>query len=858
MAAQEHGEARVQAEETLRQFQEGAPPAFVQAMCAQLVGEDKPLETRQLAGLMLKNTLTAKDKSRRLEAQQRWSTLDAAAREGVKHALVGVLGSAQRQAVSAAAQVISKIAAIEFPHKMWPGLIQGLLRNMGEAQAGLPPEKGAVLKHGTLETLGYICEELADLEGLEQAEVNYVLTAIMQGMRKEEPVAQVRIAATVALSNALEFAAQNFDTAEERDYIVQGVCDCAIAAEDKLREEAFLVLVTIVDTYYRHLGSYLGKIYEISAKAIEGDAQDVMLAAIELWSTFAQEEIAIEEEVNEDGAGSRQLVQHNFVKQALAPMISLLLSKLTKQDEGDEEDDEWNEAKAAARCLGLVAECAGDAVVQLVLPYVQNGLNQPDWRAKEAATMAFSSILEGPSPKTLQPLVREAMPLMLQAMKHQHMMVKDTTAWTIGRICEVLHGMEPPVLNLAAVEALLRDLLPCVNDTPSVAEKVCWAIHQLAAGFSDASPLTPFFLHMANALLTTAERQVPRQSRLRTTAYEALNELITVCADDCLPLVQQLLPAIMQKLGATFTMQVSSADQREEQGELQGLLSGVLNIIMQKLSARVETAHVVKQNADQLMELFLRVFACRSATVHEEAMLAIGQLADATEEDFSKHMKAFYPYLETGLKNFDEYQVCAVTVGVVGDLCRALNKAIMPYCDGIVMQLLKDLESNDLHRSVKPPILSCFGDIALALEGDFEKYLPYVMNFLKSAAALAMSEDEDLYDFVVALRQGIFEAYSGILQGFKQSGKATKLQECAEPCMAFIEAIFKDSATRDDDVNKAALGVLGDLADALGQAVGASLRARTACVQGLINEFGQGDHAELAVWVKDRVTRAMS
>ena len=124
MAAQEHGEARVQAEETLRQFQEGAPPAFVQAMCAQLVGEDKPLETRQLAGLMLKNTLTAKDKSRRLEAQQRWSTLDAAAREGVKHALVGVLGSAQRQAVSAAAQVISKIAAIEFPHKMWPGLIQ--------------------------------------------------------------------------------------------------------------------------------------------------------------------------------------------------------------------------------------------------------------------------------------------------------------------------------------------------------------------------------------------------------------------------------------------------------------------------------------------------------------------------------------------------------------------------------------------------------------------------------------------------------------------------------------------------------------------------------------------------------------
>lgn len=59
--------------------------------------------------------------------------------------------------------------------------------------------------------------------------------------------------------------------------------------------------------------------------------------------------------------------------------------------------------------------------------------------------------------------------------------------------------------------------------------------------------------------------------------------------------------------------------------------------------------------------------------------------------------------------------MCHISCGVVGDICRALDDKILPFCDGIMTHLLKDLSSGELHRSVKPPIFSCFGDIALAI-----------------------------------------------------------------------------------------------------------------------------------------------
>jgi importin subunit beta-1 len=109
------------------------------------------------------------------------------------------------------------------------------------------------------------------------------------------------------------------------------------------------------------------------------------------------------------------------------------------------------------------------------------------------------------------------------------------------------------------------------------------------------------------------------------------------------------------------------------------------------------------------------------------------------------------------------------TVGVLGDVARNVEDDLYPYCDGIMGLLINNLGSHEVHRSIKPQILSAFGDLALVLGDKYEKYLNNVKQLLQQAMQLSMaqasSRDEDFMDYNNELRIGILEAYSGIFQG---------------------------------------------------------------------------------------------
>ncbi len=218
---------------------------------------------------------------------------------------------------------------------------------------------------------------------------------------------------------------------------------------------------------------------------MKSEIPEVSLQGIEFWSTVSDEELELAFEASECAEkGQPPAISSKFyAKGALQYIVPIMMEILAKQDESDD-DDEWNPSKAAGVCIMLLAQCCEDAIVELVIPFVREHIENPDWRYRDAAVMSFGSILEGPNPTALKPLVVSAMPVIISMLGDPSAAVRDTTAWTLGRVCEIL-----PEVALADtyLRQLLEGLLEGLRAEPRVAANVCWAFSNLADSAYDVA-----------------------------------------------------------------------------------------------------------------------------------------------------------------------------------------------------------------------------------------------------------------------------------------------------------------------------------------------------------------------------------
>ena len=98
-------------------------------------------------------------------------------------------------------------------------------------------------------------------------------------MRKEEPDNEIRLAATVALANALFFAELNFERENERNYIMQVTCEATVCADVRVRQAAYEVLVGVAENHYDKLQPYMTAVFELTVKATKTDEEAVALQA---------------------------------------------------------------------------------------------------------------------------------------------------------------------------------------------------------------------------------------------------------------------------------------------------------------------------------------------------------------------------------------------------------------------------------------------------------------------------------------------------------------------------------------------------------------------------------------------------
>lgn len=119
----------------------------------------------------------------------------------IKNNCISTLGTESTRP-SQAAQCVGYIACAELPRNLWPDCLNCLMMFVTDQNSS------EMLKEASLEAIGYVCQDInPDILAIQS---NSILTAIVNGMRKEEPSDHVRLAACNALLNSLEFTRTNF------------------------------------------------------------------------------------------------------------------------------------------------------------------------------------------------------------------------------------------------------------------------------------------------------------------------------------------------------------------------------------------------------------------------------------------------------------------------------------------------------------------------------------------------------------------------------------------------------------------------------------------------------------------------
>eukprot|EP01028_Stygiella_incarcerata_P013016 TRINITY_DN81056_c0_g1_i1.p1 TRINITY_DN81056_c0_g1~~TRINITY_DN81056_c0_g1_i1.p1 ORF type:complete len:873 (-),score=259.29 TRINITY_DN81056_c0_g1_i1:401-3019(-) len=786
---------------------------YVYILCAILERDSIDEKARQLAGFQLKNALTSKDDAVFEKLAERWcSAISDEARSVVHVACLNGLVSASRAIRRLSAQIISSVATIEIPSNLWPDLFDTLM-------SGVVGDVSVEQKESCFLALSYICDGINPDYLVEKS--SSILEAISVGLRKEEETPQVRLAALGALVGALDFSEKHFENDEDRNYIMNMICE---ATQDRsledIRDKAMDGLIVVAERFYPYLPQYMDALRDISfaeiqaATGVEGNEEPVAIKSVALWSAICDAEIKRQELIMGHGEDQTDLKRAIFwiVKAYLGPLLELIWATLQKQESEEQSQDTWNVSVAAALCLQKIAENVKDDVVSVIMPSIIAGVESEDWRVKEASVVAFGSVLDGPTATTLQELVKSAVPLMVEFLKHDVPIIRDSSAWTVGRICE----LHPDIVTGSYMQLVVTGLVEATSQDPRVANLACWGLHNLARAFggviAETNALSPYFENIVQALLFATQREDSSEENLRVAAYESLAVVCSAAPEDVFSILQMyVLPEVNARLNHLLTLEQSDEVMTTE-GQLVGMISECVTRLDQSLDEdAINTVFV------SLMSMLEKNGISAAA---EEVFLCFSSLLGVLGNDFMAYMDRILPFIIEGIHQYQAASVCAAVVGLIFDLVDAVEGKISPYAHDILVELVTLSHHEDLDPEVRGSVLGSFGDFALVMEGEFRPFLMDILNVMHvhvEAECVKKTHeelDEDDVEDEQGMWMGLMETYSGILQGLKDfTGVVEEIWEYIQDINNVIRIVVQYKDNVSDEVAVKAVGLLNDLGD---------------------------------------------
>ena len=727
------------------------------------------------------------------------------------------------------------------------------------------------LRRASLEALGYICEE--GLGSVLEAAAGEILSAVVHGLGSREPSAAVRQAAATALLNSLDFLSSRLEQSEEeRNATFRAIFE-AIASYQSASSGAEMLpvavgalecLVGTAQVLYAYMRPYMHQgLAELTVNAMRSSEASISLQGIEFWSTICDVELEFlreqEECIESDRTFDHPL--HYFARDSSGTVVPILLTLMASQPyEDDDEDagDEWTPSMAAATCLSLYASVVGDDLLKLpaLRKFIEENLASTDWHFREAAVLAFGSILEGPRRELLEPLALSAFPALFRLFGDSSISVRDTNMWALGRVCE----LHPRFIPLEHSEQLAASFAGGLKQPPRVAASSAWAllhlIRRIARGTHGpveerlaTEMLARILPKLSMFLMDAAQRFDADEASLRSAAFEVLTGiLVEIPGQIDQNLLQELIEHVLSILNISIRLVVGalSVDEQVRGSDIQSSCVGLLATAIK----RAGISNISASTWDRLGAAFLAIAHSGATgktaiTSLEDLFLALGSILTEITEVGAAYLAGtlvapFMPYVLGILARPDEAQLCRVVIGFVSDVARACKSSdpLTGNLDNLVVSMQRILQSPTCQRSLKPLAITALGDLAGAVGGPVwcsSAHFSSTFTILGMASEIRISDEEDLdeVDFVCELRLALIEAVTWIVQGSKDESSGTVNQDVARalhsPVMSIIIPFLTSNlapwclrelgagsvveSTLLDDIIRAASGLCGDLAD---------------------------------------------
>ncbi|KAF6260222.1 ARM repeat-containing protein [Scenedesmus sp. NREL 46B-D3] len=740
-------------------------------------GDNLPMEVRQSAGLLLKNSL-----------KEQYAGLSEDFRNYIKGDLLHVLSHPERVLRHTAGSITTTVVGT-LGLTGWPELVVWLGASLGGGS-------DAAALDGALDSLAKVVEDhphemdtqlVGASWGPAPAPVSNMLVPPLLALLGSA-VAEVRRRALAVLNDMFGQMPAGFQAALPQ--YTEAVFKLATDESPGVRREVCIGFCQLIAVHPELLQPQLPQLIEYMLVSNQDADDEVALEAAEFWLAFCESDLGMEllipvmsrlipvlmknmvfdeyddevqaaeeAELAQGQPDSEKDIRPTHAKQGKGRAGGGMADG--EEDDGDDDDEAmrvWNLRKCSAAALDMLSNHLNDEqILPLLLPIVQQRLADPDWRVRESAILALGAVSEG-CHMGLAPYLNDMVKMLLPVLQDPRPMVRIITCWCISRYvqwvllppgsAEPARGAPLPRVapeNEALFEQILAGLLSRVADgNGRVQEAACSGLVELlehAGTCTHGAVLVPRLQPLTETLSQAASSCGRRNLRI---VLEGISTTCSVAGGRVLSqhpaAVQQLVVPLLNRWQAIGFVE----------RDVVPIMEALNNMSVGLGPAFEPYAQAVFEKGVMLLQLQQEARAAQLAgsasaydvDMHMAALDMLAGIADglrASVEPLVAAASPALPALVLAACGDSASDVRQSAFALVGDLAKACPSHVLPRLDELVKLSLACMEVPALTEPNMPSANNAIWSLGeLMMRANPAMVAPYIVRICEAAATPLM------------------------------------------------------------------------------------------------------------------------